>query len=92
MNLNARVSRMEATQASPNASVVITALDEADFERQLEPVLLRSQPGLLTVTGTIAGKAFTESMMLQSHDEYVLSTRGSTAAASASASAAMKTR
>ncbi len=68
MNLNSRLSRIEATQVPAKQHAIIVALDEADYQRQFEELLLSRQPGLLTITGTIAGQAFEETTGLLPHE------------------------
>ena len=68
MNLNSRLSRIEAAHTVANPNAVIVATDEADFLEQLETVLLGSKLGLLTVSGTIAGQAFEQTAELLPHE------------------------
>ena len=69
MNLNSRLSRIEAAQAPANTNASSSPRDEADYCEQLEAVLLSSKPGLLTVSGTIAGQAFEQTTELLPHEE-----------------------
>jgi hypothetical protein len=69
MNLNSRLSRIEASQLANNPPVVIVAADEADYREQLEGVLLSAKPGLLALTGTIAGVAFEHTTELLAHEK-----------------------
>ena len=69
MNLNSRISRIEAAHAPGAANVIIAALDEADYQRQLVDVFLGATPGHLTVAGTIGGEPFKQTTELLCHED-----------------------
>lgn len=69
MNLNARLSRMEAQHAYSNPPVVIVAEDQEDFDRQFEDTLLAARPGLMSISGVIGAEAFRNTIDLLPHED-----------------------
>jgi hypothetical protein len=71
MSLLARIGRMEASTASPNASVQIVAADETDAARQIMDAFLASRPGeQLTMEVTIDGRLLAkETWNILSHED-----------------------
>lgn len=69
MTLSARMSRLEVLAGGATQRATIIATDQADYEYQLEGVLLRSHPGAMEVSGAIGGEPFNLSVVLKSHEE-----------------------
>ncbi|GAA4121558.1 hypothetical protein GGR00_004763 [Aminobacter aganoensis] len=60
---------LSARPGGATQRATIIATDEADYEYQLEDVLLRSHPGAIEVSGAIGGEPFNLSGILKSHEE-----------------------
>ena len=69
MNLASRISRMEGSQRAAAQRFEIDAADKWSVRRFIEDALLSSVPGPITISGTVAGEAFEETMILGSHED-----------------------
>jgi hypothetical protein len=63
------MGRLEVLAGGATQRATIIATDEADYEHQLESLLLRSHPGAMEVSGAIGGEPFNLSGVLKSHEE-----------------------
>lgn len=69
MTLSARMARLEVLAADSTQRATIIATDHADYEYQLEGLLLRSHPRAMEVSGAVGGEPFNLSGVLRSHEE-----------------------